>query len=165
MELTVWKVPRFHSFISFISFWWVSRQKKTKLSGLTLSIFCLSECAVSWELYNGSCYSLVSATFSISRSIEEASDVCQQSQPSSRLPSLHSLGEARWNYFDIMCSTTNSNWFFRSKYFFDRTSETNFFVASSGIWFWKTTLREEKETVHGKVCSPWMFVNSKLVTE
>ena len=62
---------------------------------LTISIFCLSECVVKWELYNGSCYSLVSATSSISRSIEEASDVCQQSHPSSRLPSLHSLGEAR----------------------------------------------------------------------
>ena len=55
----------------------------------------LSECADNWELYDGRCYSLVSATYSIFRSIEEASEVCEQSHPSSRLPSLHSLGAAR----------------------------------------------------------------------
>ena len=131
---------------------------------LTISIFCLSECVVKWELYNGSCYSLVSATSSISRSIEEASDVCQQSHRSSRLPSLHSLGEARSNYFDNVLD--NQFWLiFPIKVFLWSYKWDKKILASSGIWFWEATLREERETVHRKVCSPWLIVNSKLVNE
>ena len=102
---------------------------------------------------------MVSASYSNSKSIEDATDICKQKDPASTLPSLHSSGEARSDV-DWIVSWPECSWQPILKNFLYQ--RIVIFSALFGICFWKEMIKEE--TVLRKVCylSEWLWIDNLL---